>query len=233
MLFIVCSGFFDASIKSFSPSAASNPADKQQQEPVREAESAAAPGDNKAETTEPHPSYGSAAFSAAASAATTATSVGVSAAQTATAAGGWFARRLSSKCSSVPSIHEFLNCFMFSVGIQSIVRRPSAAEESPAAASESVEEQPTAVQSEPETAAATSEPAAEESAPATLAVEQPEATAAPTVESEQVVADLPESSTPTAVTEESTAGGGEDTTAAPAAITRPSVKPRKEKKSDA
>src|SRR4051794_7894698 len=96
-----CSGFFDSSIKAFSPSAASAPGRHEE----ASSSSSDSPADNSAgeatDTAAPASatgaSYGAAAFSAAASAASTATSVGVSAAQTATAAGGWFARRLSSE----------------------------------------------------------------------------------------------------------------------------------------
>ncbi len=86
------SGFFDASIREFSPSAASHPGHEAHTAPAPAAD--AAPVDAAA-TDGAAPSYGSAAYTAAASAATTATAVGATAAATATAAGGWLARRLS------------------------------------------------------------------------------------------------------------------------------------------
>jgi hypothetical protein len=89
-------GFFDASVREFSPAAAAaNPHETSSAHVAAAATADSAGTETTSADASATPSYGAAAFTAAASAATTATAVGATAAATATAAGGWLARRLS------------------------------------------------------------------------------------------------------------------------------------------
>ncbi len=231
--YLCISGFFESSVRAFAPAAASDPANDIMRDVAAEggATKVEARKEGDASETAEQPSYGSVAFSAAASAATTATTVGINATQSVTAAGGWLAKRLSREF----VVFEILvlccaYCDDCAVGLQSIVKpvakTDAAAEGEPAAAQQDGETKP-AVAAEfstfpSEGSAATAAPPAAESEPAA---------AAPVEVTTSVSGDAAEDS---ASSETAPAASGEGESSAPTspAITRPVIKSKKDKKTE-